>query len=104
MTGRILPGKAYAVSFWVRVRNPTKANESVGLTFSTRESEGGDTNPKYTAHWGVANNDQWTYFSGQVTLPTSSTGAFSEVIAYVEGPAIGVDNWVDDVSIVPVSC
>lgn len=103
MTDRILPGTAYAVSFWVKVRNPTKANESVGLTISTKEYDG-DTNPKYRAHWGVANNDQWTYFSGQVSLPTSSTGVFFEVIAYVEGPAIGVDYWVDDVSIVPVSC
>ncbi|MEZ9370996.1 endo-1,4-beta-xylanase [Shewanella sp. 10N.286.51.B2] len=42
-----------------------------------------------------ANSTDWSLIAGQVTLPTC---AMSDAILYFEGPAVGIDIYVDDVT------
>ncbi len=88
----MVPGQTYAVSGWVRTS--TSANSTVHLTFAKTDGSG------TTYGWGAtgtANNSAWTYISGSYTLTVN--GTLTQLFIYVEGPAIGINIYLDDVNV-----
>ena len=51
---------------------------------------------------GTANNSAWTYISGSYTLTVN--GTLTGLFVYVEGPATGIDIYLDDVSVFGAAC
>lgn len=96
LLGRMRPGGSYFCAAWARAEGIT--NQSLKLSFEQRDAAG-------TRFFNVASvtvtNTGWTYLSGIFSL--NVTGALSEIIVYVEGPAAGVELRVDNVAVVPLA-
>ncbi len=96
LLGQLRPGGSYFCAAWARAENAT--SQVLRLTFEQRDGAG-------TRFINVANatvtNNAWTYLSGIFSL--NVTGALSDIIVYVEGPAAGVDLRVDNVAVVPLA-
>ncbi len=88
--GKMIDGKTYKVSGWVRLDNA--ASDVVAVTFEQQDDSG-------TQYIGVANataNDtSWIQLSGEFTLKVS--GTLSVLDVYFEGPAPGINFYIDDV-------
>lgn len=86
---KMVDGKTYKLSGWVRLDNAK--SDLVALTVEQQDDAG-------TKYIGIANctaNDTgWTYLSGEFTLKI--TGILSVLDVYFEGPAPGVNFYVDD--------
>ncbi|MEO8615903.1 MAG: endo-1,4-beta-xylanase [Luteolibacter sp.] len=96
LLGRLRTGASYSCSAWVRAEATT--SQPLRLTFE--QSDGAGTRYFPVASTTVTNNT-WTFLSGNFSL--NVTGALTELKFYVEGPAIGVELRVDNVSVVPLS-
>lgn len=93
MLDKMMPGETYTISAWIRLENA--ASDSIIATFEQRDDRG----VKYIrvdASTGYAN--QWTRLSGQFTL--NVVGALTALFVYFEGPALGVNFYLDDVEVV----
>jgi O-glycosyl hydrolase len=90
--GKMVQDQTYAVSGWVRTS--TTANSTVHLSFA--KTDGGGTTYAWGAS-GTANNSGWTYISGSYTLTVN--GTLTGLFVYVEGPATGIDIYLDDVNV-----
>lgn len=89
MTGKMVEGKTYQVSGWVRTNTSTSSD----VRISFQQTDGDGTN----WHWaavGTASDSGWTQITGSFTL--NVTGTLSELLAYVEGPDSGIDIYLDD--------
>jgi len=88
--GKMVDGKTYKVSGWVRLDNA--ASDVVAVTFEQQDDSG-------TKYIGVdnasANDTSWIQLSGEFTLKVS--GTLSVLDVYFEGPLPGVNFYVDDV-------
>ena len=82
-------GKTYIISGWVRLQNADE--DRIGITVSQTDSEGRQYNG---IHFSTGYNDQWIQLIGQFTL--NVTGNLSELNVYFEGPAAGVNFYLDD--------
>ena len=89
--------QTYAVSGWVRTS--TAVNSTVHLSFA--KTDGSGTTYAWGAS-GTANNSGWTYISGSYTLTVN--GTLTGLFVYVEGPATGIDIYLDDVSVFGAAC
>ncbi|HEX9935305.1 MAG TPA: carbohydrate binding domain-containing protein [bacterium] len=87
--GKMVPGKPYKVSGWVRLDNAKC--DTVAISFEQQDDSG-------TKYIGVARapvtDSTWVQLSGEFTLAV--TGALSVLDVYFEGPAPGVNFYVDD--------
>lgn len=96
LLGRMRPGGSYVCAAWARAESIT--NQSLKLSFEQHDAAG-------TRFFNVASttvtNNAWTYLSGIFSL--NVTGALSDIIVYVEGPAAGVELRVDNVVVVPLA-
>jgi glucuronoarabinoxylan endo-1,4-beta-xylanase len=90
--GKMAVDQTYTVSGWIRTS--TTANSDVHLTFQKTDSGGTAYN---WAASGTANSNGWTYISGNYTLTVN--GTLTELLVYVEGPASGIDIYLDDVNV-----
>jgi len=90
--GKMVIDQTYAVSGWVRTS--TSANSDVHLTF--QKTDGSGTTYSWAAS-GTASNSGWTYISGSYTLTVN--GTLTELLVYVEGPASGIDIYLDDANV-----
>ena len=88
--GKMVDGATYKVSGWVRLDNA--ASDVVAVTFEQQD----DSGTKYIGVANaVANDTSWIQLSGEFTLKVS--GTLSVLDVYFEGPAPGVNFYVDDV-------
>ena len=94
--GKMRPGGSYFCAAWVRAESTTNQ----ALTLSFEQHDGAGTRFFNVASATVTNN-AWTYLSGVFSL--NVTGALSDIIVYVEGPAAGVELRVDNVAVVPLA-
>ena len=90
--GKMVQDQTYAVSGWVRTS--TAVNSTVHLSFA--KTDGSGTTYAWGAS-GTANNSGWTYISGSYTLTVN--GTLTGLFVYVEGPATGIDIYLDDVNV-----
>lgn len=90
--GKLVQGKIYKVSGWVRLDNAK--SDTVALSFEQQDDSG-------TKYIGVARaaatDSNWTLVSGEFTLKVTGTLAVLDV--YFEGPAPGVNFYVDDANV-----
>jgi GH35 family endo-1,4-beta-xylanase len=91
--GVLTPGTAYRVSAWVRVGG--ESARDVGLTFVRTDDRGDVYEPVAQA---TAFPDRWVQIS-DVYHFAESHGAVMRLDFFVEGPAPGIDLFVDDVAI-----
>lgn len=91
VTAQVLPGKTYKVSLWTTVTGA--ATSSVKLT--RKLVTNGATSYTQFGNSVSVNEGQWVELSGDLVVPDSSN---SEVTFYAEGPAAGIDMYVDHVS------
>lgn len=92
MTDKMVPGKTYKISAWVKLDNAKTA--TVTVSFEQRD----DSGTKYPNVASVtATDSNWTFISGNFTLDVN--GALGGLDVYFEGPPAGVNFYVDDVNI-----
>ena len=92
LNNSIKPGEQARITAYVRLRNASSS--SVGFTIS----QGDDRGATYQAlQWSTATNTAWTRLSGVFTY--NPVGPPTHLVMYLEGPAAGIDFYVDDVSI-----
>lgn len=84
--------KTYKISGWVRLQNAY--SDEVAITVMQTDSNGTNFFSIYNA---TAFDDQWILLSGKFTL--NVIGELTSLNVYVEGPAAGVDLYLDDVVI-----
>jgi arabinoxylan arabinofuranohydrolase len=90
ITSKVQSGTTYHCSGWVRLDNV--ASDAIIMTI--KKVDGGGTT--YTnIVTGTGSNSSWVQLSGSYTLTV--TGTLNELSVYFEGPASGVNMYVDDV-------
>jgi glucuronoarabinoxylan endo-1,4-beta-xylanase len=92
MLSRVEVGKTYLISAWVRLEN--KASDTVKITVK-RADKAGDHYEQAAA--GTANNTGWVQITGQYKV--TADGKLTGLEVYAEGPAAGVNFYVDSVSV-----
>jgi len=87
--GKMIDGKTYKVSGWVRLDNAP--SDPVAISFE-QQDDGGTR--YYNVARVLASDTGWIQLSGEFTL--NVTGTLSVLDVYFEGPAPGVNFYVDD--------
>lgn len=91
--GKMVNGSTYDISAWFLLSN--SLSEPVALTIRQTDAAGTSYHSVAT---GTATDSAWTEISGSFTL--NVTGSLSELFLYTEGPAVGVEHYVDDAWVV----
>jgi glucuronoarabinoxylan endo-1,4-beta-xylanase len=92
MLGKMVNGKTYQISGWVRLENAP--SDTVMVSFEQRD----DSGTKYPNVARVtATDSDWVQLSGDFTLTVN--GTLTALDVYFEGPAAGVNFYVDDVNV-----
>ena len=92
ITSKVQNGRTYACSGWVRLDNTASAT----VIMTIKKVDGGGTT--YTnVNSGTGSNSSWVQLSGNYTLSVS--GTLTELSIYFEGPASGINYYLDDVSV-----
>jgi hypothetical protein len=90
--GKMQDGETYQISGWVRLED---ANSSTVIV-SVEQADDGGTNYINVARAEATNSD-WVQLSGEFTLNVD--GDLETLDVYFEGPAAGVNFFVDDVTV-----
>ncbi len=90
--GKMVDGKTYKISGWVRLDNA--ASDTVSL--SVEQQDGSGTN-YYNVATATGTDSKWVELSGEFTL--NVTDSLSVLDIYFEGPKPGVNFYVDDVNV-----
>lgn len=90
--GKMVPGKTYHISAWVRLDNAPSAPVIVSIDL---RDESGNKYPNVART--TATDGNWTLVAGDFTPPTA--GTLSGLDVYFEGPPAGVNFYVDDVNV-----
>jgi glucuronoarabinoxylan endo-1,4-beta-xylanase len=90
--GKVIEGKVYKISGWVRLDN-AKCDT---IALSVEQQDDGGTQYIGVAR-AVVTDSAWVYISGDFTLKI--TGTLAVLDMYFEGPAPGVNFYVDDASV-----
>jgi glucuronoarabinoxylan endo-1,4-beta-xylanase len=95
--GKINIGQTVTISGWVKLDNAS--SDTIKLTVEQRDGAG----TQYRSiKSGTGSSTQWTQLSGTFTLTVTGTLTYLDI--YFEGPASGVNFYVDDAAVmVPVS-
>ena len=93
MFDRMSAGKTYRVSCWAKLKGTTTSSDNLKLTLRIDDDVGGR---KWRGITRTINNQDWTLVQGEIAV--SVTGTLTDIRLYAEGPAIGVEFYVDDVS------
>jgi len=93
LTSVVTKGASYSASFWVSIGNAASAN--VNLT--QKVTCDGVTSYSWFANPVTINDGQWVELKGTLNIPTCAN--LSEFQIFAEGPAAGVDMYVDDVNV-----
>ncbi len=90
--GKMADGKTYQISGWVRLDNAS----SDTVTVSVEQQDESGTN-YYNVASAPATDSNWVQLSGNFTLNVN--GTLSVLDVYFEGPASGVNFFVDDANV-----
>ncbi len=91
----VAPGRTYDVGAWARLGAGAQADAAL-LSAKVRCAGGIDDYP--TLGSSAASDSEWALLSGELVVPDC---ALEELSIYVQGPAAGVDLFVDDVALRP---
>jgi glucuronoarabinoxylan endo-1,4-beta-xylanase len=91
--GLISDGQTCTISGWVKLQNAS--SDSIAITVAQNDDSDTTFHPVV---WSTGYDDVWTYLSGDFTLDVN--GTLTELFFYFEGPAAGVNFYVDDVSLI----
>ena len=89
----VTKGASYSTSFWVSIGGAASAN--VNLT--QKVTCDGQTSYSWFVNPVTVNDGQWVELKGTLNIPNCSN--LTEVQIFAEGPAAGVDLYVDDVNV-----
>ena len=92
LTSKVQSGVTYTCSGWVRLDNTASSS----VTMTIKKVDGGGTTYTNVAS-GTGSNSLWVQLSGNYTLSVS--GTLTELSIYFEGPASGINFYIDDVSV-----
>jgi arabinoxylan arabinofuranohydrolase len=92
LTSIVQNGKTYTCSGWVRLDNATS-----GTVIMTVKKVDGSGTTYTNVTTGTGSNSSWVQLSGSYALNVS--GTLTELSIYFEGPASGINYYVDDVSV-----
>ena len=95
MLGKMEAGKTYRITGWVRLQNASK--DGIGMTVNQTDSKG---TQYHRIYWSTGYDDRWIQLQGMFTL--NVTGSLTALNLYFEGPAPGVNFYLDDVEVVVV--
>ena len=88
----MIPGETYTISAWMKLENTS--SDQIIVTIQRTDDRG--TN--YTrVDTSTGYNNRWTRLSGQFTLDV--VGVLTTLDVYFEGPAQGVNFYLDDAEI-----
>jgi endo-1,4-beta-xylanase len=90
LLGKVTNGTTYKISAWVRLENSDADN----IIVSIEQNDANGTQYKNVAN-ATANKTGWVELSGEFKL--DAAGTLNTLDVYFEGPAIGVNFFVDDV-------
>jgi hypothetical protein len=93
LTQAVTKGASYSASMWVSIGGAASAN--VNLT--QKVVCDGQTTYSWFVNPVTVNDGQWVELKGTLNVPNCNN--LSEVTIFAEGPAAGVDLYVDDVNI-----
>ena len=97
LTSRVEANKTYKLSCWAKLKGDTSSS-TFKLTFKVGDS--GRESARYMSVYGIANNSSWSLVQGERTIDI--IGTLTSLKIYAEGPAAGVEFWVDKFSVVLV--
>jgi len=90
--GKMIPGQTYTISAWIKLEN--SSSDQIIVTIEQRDDRG----TSYTrVDTSTGYSNQWTRLSGQFTLGV--VGIPTTLDVYFEGPAPGVNFYLDDVEV-----
>jgi len=92
MLGKMVEGESYQIQGWVRLENAS--SDIVTVSFEQQDDSG--TN-YHNAASATATDSGWVQLSGNFTLDVN--GTLSVLDIYFEGPASGVNFYVDDANV-----
>jgi len=90
--GKMVDGKTYRISGWIKLENAPSAP----VALSIEQQDGSGTNYRNVAT-ATATDGNWVELSGNFTLNVNGTLTVLDV--YFEGPASGVNFFVDDANV-----
>jgi glucuronoarabinoxylan endo-1,4-beta-xylanase len=91
--GKMEHGKTYTISAWIKLDNAESAR--IAITFMQMDGLG----IRYiNAGTSSVSDDQWTQVCGEFTL--NVTGTLQDMDVYFEGPAPGINFYLDDAELV----
>lgn len=101
--GLVMPGHTYQVSAWALLGSADDAGllgpqPTLFTAAVTCLVDGGQMTNYFTIGTSTANATSWTPIGGVLTVPSCS---FVFLYLYVEGPAPGIDLYIDDTSVTP---
>jgi glucuronoarabinoxylan endo-1,4-beta-xylanase len=95
LLGKLTPSKTYIITAWLRLENAPSNGDTIRATISKTDGSG-TTYTQVCATTGF--NNEWTPMSGSYTLNVN--GTLTKLLLYFEGPAAGVNYYLDDVNAV----
>jgi len=90
--GKMIPGETYTISAWIKLEN--SSSDQIIVTIEQRDDRG----TSYTrVNETTGYESRWTRLSGRFTL--EAVGILTTLDVYFEGPAEGVNFYLDDVEV-----
>jgi glucuronoarabinoxylan endo-1,4-beta-xylanase len=90
--GKMIPGETYTISAWIKLDN--SSSDQIIVTIEQRDDRG----TSYTrVDTSTGYSNRWTHLSGRFTLDVD--GILTTLDVYFEGPAEGVNFYLDDVEV-----
>ncbi|MBN2183621.1 MAG: carbohydrate binding domain-containing protein [Sedimentisphaerales bacterium] len=89
---KMIPGETYSISAWIKLDNAS--SDQIVATFEQRDDRGVSY---IRVDQATGYNSQWTRLSGWFTLEV--VGLLTTLDIYFEGPASGVNFYLDDVEV-----
>jgi len=98
MRDRMFANKNYRILCWAKLKGTTTSSATLKLTLRMKDSLGGT---KWPGVSNTINNQDWTLVQGDIAVTVP--GTLTDIDLYAEGPAAGVEFYVDDVSAIEVA-
>ncbi len=89
LLGVMQPGHTYRISGWVMLDNA--AGDAIGLKIKQDDDRG---TKYFGSNWSTGHDTHWVQLSGYFTL--DAEGPLTDLYVYFEGPAVGINFYVDD--------
>ncbi len=95
LLGKMQVGKTYTISGWMMLENASANGDTIKITLKKTDGSGTNYIPISST---TGFNGEWTPLAGSYTLTVS--GTLTSLVLYFEGPAAGVNYYLDDTAVV----